>query len=156
MSLIKYVPLIKSVDLKNLERPIKLTVDKKDDKGPLWWKYTSFVPSIVMDPRTAVTVITEKFDNPFMAYLFSQTFFTIYMYNKLDFDDPLKFYIEEESNSFYYFINRGEVLYIPLLLKHDALNVTLTQFNDLPVLKIQCIKQQTQNGVGKRKRQRRD
>lgn len=150
--MISYVPLIKTIDLTTLEKPIKLTVDKKTPNDDhLWWKYVSYIPTIIMDPRTAVSVITEKFENPFMAYLFSHTFFTIYMYNKLDFDDPLKFYVEEETNSFYYFINQGEILYIPLLIKHKNLKVILTQFNNLPVLKIQ-----TQNverhGTKKRKR----
>jgi hypothetical protein len=153
--MITFVPLIKTVDLTKLDKPIKLTIDKKDatKDGPLWWKYVPFIPSIVMDPRTAVSVVSEEFDSPFMAYLFSQTFFTIYMYNKLDFDDPLKFYVETDSNSFYYFINQGEIIYIPLLLKNENLSVILTKFNDLPALKIQC-KPQTNNGNSNKKRRR--
>ena len=149
-----YVPLIRSINLLELDKPIKLTISKRGDKGPLWWKYTPFVPSIQMDPRTAVSVVTEKFDNPFMAYLFSQTFFTIYMYNKMDFDDPLKFYVDDDTNSFYYFMCEGEILYIPLLTKHDDLNVSLTSYNDLPVLKIQ-VSHQTHNGSRQTKKRKR-
>jgi hypothetical protein len=136
-----FVPLIKSINLLELDKPIKLTIDSKSEGGVLWWKYTPFIPKIQMDPRNGVSVVLNHFDNPFMAYLFSQTFFTIYMYNKMDFDNPLKFYVESETNSFYYFINQGEILYIPLLIKHNDLNVLLTHFNELPVLKIQVTKQ---------------
>lgn len=149
-----FVPLIRSVNLLELEKPIKLTIDTKGDSGPLWWKYTPFIPTIQMDPRTAVSIDLDKFDNRFMAYLFSQTFFTIYMYNKMDFDDPLKFYVDDDTNSFYYFINKGEILYIPLLTKHDDLNVTLTHFNELPVLKIQVSKQTPNGGRHAKKRKR--
>lgn len=142
-----YTPIIKTVDLTSLDYPIRVTIDKKKDDDTWWWKYEPYVPTILKDPKSSIAFITNKFENRFFAYLFIQSFFTIYMYNKLDFDDPIHFYVDDDNNSFYYFINYGEYLNIPLLVKNENLKIILTVFNKMPALKIQSGKQQ-QHGRG--------
>jgi hypothetical protein len=141
MTTVQYMPCIKVLNLVDIEYPVKLAISKRGGHS-LWWKYAPCIPTIVMDPRTSVSVLNEVFMDRFSAYLFSQTFFNIYMYNKLSFDDPLKFYVDEDHYSFYYFLSEGEVITIPLLRQHPLLVVMLTRFDDRPVIKI-CVRPNT-------------
>lgn len=132
---IRYLPYIKVLNLLDLEFPIKVAISRRGGES-LWWKYAPCIPTILLDPRASVSVVNESFPDRFLSYLFSQTFFTIYMYNKLHLNDPLKFFIDGDNHSFYYFFSEDEVLTIPLLTKHPSLTVILTQFDSQPVLKI--------------------
>jgi hypothetical protein len=145
-SSIKYLPYIKVLDLMSLDVPIKVTTSRRGTiDGPLWWKFAPSIPVMRLDPRSAVSMVNGVFCDRFNAYLFSQAFFTFYMYNNLYMGNPLKYYIDDTSYSFYYFIGEGEMLTVPLLVKHPLLNVILTQFDDgKPVLKI-AINNQTTN-----------
>lgn len=137
MSTIQYLPCIRVINLLELDTPIKVTLSSRDDDTKMWWKFAPCIPSLVMDPRSSVTIVGTPYpEDRFKTYLLSQTFFTIYMYNKLSLDDPLKYYIDDDGFTFYYFIAYGEVLAIPLLMRHPMLNVLLSNFDHRPVLKI--------------------
>lgn len=142
MSNISFTPYIKVINLLEFDVPIIVTVTKRDD-DKLWWKYTPSIPSIRMDPRSSVAFMGGVVGDRFAEYLFSQTFFTLYMYNNLSLNNPLKYYIDEENFEFYYFIDLDEVITIPLLYrdKRGLIGVTLTRFDDQPTLKIKAYPQ---------------
>lgn len=136
---INYVPIIKVINLLNLERPIKVMVVSRDN-DTLWWKFKECVPEIQMDPRSSVSFVANRdFGGSFSTYLISHTFYTIYMYNKLILNNPTNYLVS--GSTIFYFFNNNEVITIPYLFRHPFLTVILTQINGRPVLKISVEKQ---------------
>lgn len=145
MTTIKYLPSIKVIDLLQITHPLKITVTTKDNdiNGPLWWKFAPCIPHLNTDPKVAVSILPDYIGDRYLAYIFSQTFYTIFMYNNLVLDNPLRYYVDNQDGSFYYFIAKDEILIIPLLYRSPFLSVMFTKYNDNPALKI-SVKSNTQ------------
>lgn len=134
---IHFIPVIKVFDVGTISIPQKVTVTLKMD-GKLWWKHTNTIPSIIQntnDIKIHETGIVDRMT----AYRFSQCIINLLIYNRLMLDKPQKFIftVENNMNTFIYFIDEDEVITIPILPPHkQILKFTLFE-NKYPILKLQ-------------------
>lgn len=132
---ISFLPVIKVLDVSDVELPIKVTATRRSD-GNLWWKHTPAVPR-VMHKYSEVQIASYSIQDRMNAYQFSQTLFNLLLFNTLQLHRPQKFTftVENDAIQFTYYVDEDEVIFIPRLPRNGQL-LRFTLVENFPVLKL--------------------